>query len=133
MTAKKRRLTWIAATIPELSAAIGVSERQIGTYIGRGMPREMEGFRIPDCIGWLRENVWRARPVQVSGDMEERMQRAELKKAEAQAGLAELRRRKMDGELMETAETIALMSTMAALVRSRLQAGVGEMAGSFPL
>lgn len=133
---------WVVTTIPQVAAFFGKKRRAVDEWKNHGMPWSKGRYDLSAITAWLlerRENSAGHSP-RVGGDelnghdenLQQRMELAEVLKAEADAALKMVKLRASLGELVERAIVEADIRTLFNQVRHRLQAIPEEVAGSFP-
>lgn len=108
---------WVATTIAEVSAVVGVSSRTIKEYLSRGCPGRPGRYPLPEIIGWCKETVWKSRAVAadplLAGDDSPSLERYR----EAKASQEEIKLENMRREFLPRDEIRLLHDELADVYR----------------
>lgn len=124
---------WIASSQVEAAQVLGIHQRTFADWLSSGCDcKTSRGYSIPHAIEWARNNVWKAPAKAQAPEGLDRMEAAELRKAEADAAIKEAKAEQLVGALVDREAVVGAVRLMMAMIRNRLQAVPEEVGGVVP-
>ena len=121
---------------PQLAAAIGRGVRQITEYLQRGMPRERRGgYCIEDCAAWIAANIRPTGRAEHGPEPEasgEKRSYWECYKTREQALVEEIKRRQLEGELVDADDAARLAERRIGHAKALLEQIPDRILGLLP-
>lgn len=127
---------WIVSSRSQVAEFFGVTPTLVNRdWAHQGMPGSRGNYPLDEIAQWrdgrLRETL-RPGPSQEDKDLQERLEIAQVEKAEFDAKLQELKLRSARGELVNRDAAKAEVEEMFHRVRARLEQIPQEVAGTVP-
>ena len=117
----------VVQTVVEVADFFSVSRQTVFEWKNKGMPTLDDGYDLKEVLKW--RDAWAAKQ---NSEIETDIEREEYLKMKAERQTKQAKLAGYVGKVIEKSIVITLLSSFAAVVRSRLQAIPGELAASIP-
>ena len=116
---------WTVATIYEVAAAVGLSERTVRQHLLNGCPGQTGAYSLPEISRWIRKKYEDEISSSLGRDLEK-------EKLAIDVETRRLKLRHLAGELVDRAAAKAEIEQMINVIRSRLEAAPIELSTGLP-